>query len=72
MDEIKYEIIQELGVISESSSGWKREFNLISWNGADPKYDIRDWAPEHKKMSKGIALNGEEIEKLKAILNKIG
>lgn len=68
--EITYEITQELGVLSESKSGWTRELNLVSWNGAEPKYDIRDWAPNHEKMGKGIALNAEEIEKLKSILEK--
>ena len=70
MAEFKYEITQELGVLSESKSGWTRELNLISWNGAEPKFDIRDWAPEHEKMGKGISLSSEEIEKLKSILEK--
>ena len=70
MAEFKFEITQELGVLSESKSGWKRELNLISWNGADPKFDIRAWSPNHEKMSKGISLNAEEIEKLKKILEK--
>ena len=70
-NEIKYEITQELGILSESSKGWKKELNLISWNGAAPKYDIRDWAPGHEKMGKGITLTPEEAEKLKDILNKI-
>lgn len=71
MADIKYEITQELGVLSESKSGWTRELNLISWNGAAPKYDIRDWSPGHEKMGKGIALSAEEVEKLKKILSKI-
>ena len=41
MAEFKYEIIKNLGILSESKSGWTRELNLISWNGADPKFDIR-------------------------------
>ena len=56
MSEVKFEIQKELGVISEGSKGWKKEVNLISWNGAAPKYDIRDWDPEHEKMGKGITL----------------
>ena len=68
MAEFKYEITQELGVLSESKSGWKCEVNLVSWNGAAPKLDIRDWAPGHEKMGKGISLGSDEIEKLKAIL----
>ena len=54
MAEIKYEITQELGVLSESKSGWTRELNLISWNGAAPKYDIRDWSPEHHTVARKI------------------
>ncbi len=37
MADIKFEIKEELGVLSESTRGWKKEFNLISWNGAAPK-----------------------------------
>lgn len=62
MAEIKYEIVKSLGVLSESANGWKRELNLISWNDRAPKYDIRDWDPNHEKMSKGITLSQEEIE----------
>ena len=71
MAEFKYEIIQEFGVLSEGKSYWKRELNLISWNRAEPKYDIRDWAPDHEKMGKGISLSADEVEKLRAILEKI-
>lgn len=70
MSDFKYEIIQEFGVLSESKSGWTRELNLVSWNGAEPKYDIRDWSPDHDKMSKGISLSNEEINKLKYILDR--
>lgn len=71
MADFKYEITQELGILSESKSGWTRELNLVSWNGAAPKYDIRDWAPGHEKMGKGISLNGEELNKLKQLLDDI-
>ena len=66
--EIKYEIIEELGVLSESAKGWTKELNLISWNGGVPKYDIRDWAPEHEKMGKGVTLSEEEAKKLAELL----
>lgn len=68
MADIKYEIIKELGVLSESNKGWKKELNLISWNGAAPKYDIRDWAPNHEKMGKGITLTTEEAKALLKLL----
>ena len=40
MPEIKYEITEHLGVISETARGWTREVNMISWNGREPKVDI--------------------------------
>lgn len=63
-----FTIVDELGVLSTSPKGWTKELNLISWNGRDPKYDIRDWAPEHEKMGKGITLSEEELNELKRIL----
>ncbi|WP_346873928.1 YdbC family protein [Clostridium sp. UBA5988] len=71
MADIKFEIKETLGVVSESAKGWKKELNLISWNGNEPKYDLRDWAPEHEKMGKGVTLSKEELKELKNILNKI-
>lgn len=71
MADIKFEIKEELGVLSESTKGWKKELNLISWNGGAPKYDLRDWAPGHEKMGKGITLNGDEVQELYKILGKI-
>lgn len=68
MSDIKYEIIEKLGILSESTKGWTKELNLISWNGGTPKYDIRDWSPNHEKMGKGITLTDEEAKKLKELL----
>ncbi|MEG2655915.1 MAG: PC4/YdbC family ssDNA-binding protein [Clostridium sp.] len=69
MAEIKYAIEKELGTISESNKGWKKELNLISWNDKEPKYDLREWAPKHEKMGKGVTLSIDELKKLKEILN---
>ena len=71
MADIKYEIAESLGVLSESTKEWRKELNLISWNGKDPKYDIRDWSPEHDKMGKGVTFSNEELKKLKEILNNM-
>jgi len=46
MAEFKYEIVKSLGTLSESTKGWKKELNLISWNGREPKYDLREWDPK--------------------------
>ncbi|MEG0751650.1 MAG: PC4/YdbC family ssDNA-binding protein [Oscillospiraceae bacterium] len=71
MAEFKYEIVEQIGVLSESSNGWSRKLNLISWNDRDPKYDIRDWAPGDEKMGKGISLSIEETKALKEILDTL-
>lgn len=71
MSNIKYEIIETIGSLSQSGSSWGKELNLISWNDREPKYDLRDWAPEHAKMGKGITLSKEELKALKNILNEM-
>lgn len=70
MSEIKFEIVEEIGVLSESTKGWRTELNLVSWNEREPKYDLRNWSENHEKIGKGIALTKEEVEKLKEILNE--
>ena len=61
MSEIKFEIIKKIGVLSKTEKGWAKELNLISWNDRDAKYDIREWSPDHEKMSKGVTLSKEEL-----------
>lgn len=64
MADIKYEIKEEIAVLSENSRGWRKELNLVSWNDGAPKYDIREWAPDHERMGKGVTLTEEEFEAL--------
>ncbi len=66
--DFNYEIIKEFGVLSTSPKDWNKELNLVSWNGKDPKYDLRDWAPGHEKMGKGVTLTEEEMTELKKII----
>ncbi len=70
MADIKFEIQKEIGILSENAKGWRKELNLVSWNGAAPKDDIRDWAPEHEKMGKGTTLTAEEAKELLELLQK--
>ncbi len=69
MAELKFEITESLGVLSENAKGWTKELNKVSWNEREPKYDLREWNPDHTRMGKGITLTEEEIEVLKKILN---
>lgn len=71
MADIKYEIIQKIGVISKASSGWAKELNLISWNDRDPKYDLRDWSADGSKMGKGVTLSKDELIALRDLLNNM-
>ena len=71
MAEIKYEILEKIGVLTESGRGWRKELNLISWNDRAPKYDLRDWSPDGEKMGKGITLSKEDLVALKEILDRM-
>ena len=68
--ELKVEIINQIGVISTSASGWNVELNRVSWNGNEPKYDVRLWSPDHTKMGKGITLSEDEVISLCELLKK--
>lgn len=70
MAEIKFEIVKELGVISENAKGWRKELNLVSWNDRDAKFDIREWSPDHERMSKGISLTEEELVALAKLIEE--
>ena len=72
MAKINYEIIKKIGVLSTSAKGWTKELNLVSWNDRAAKYDLRDWAPEHEKMGKGVTLSDEELKALKGLLDGMG
>lgn len=69
--DITVNITESIGVLSTASNGWTKEINMVSWNGGEPKYDIRSWDTEHEKMSKGITLTKDECEKLYEILKTI-
>jgi len=71
MAELKFEVVEEIVQLSESAKGWIKEFNLVSWNDREPKYDIREWSPEHEKMAKGVTFTKDEIIKLRDALNKL-
>lgn len=64
MADIVYEIVKELAVLSENTKGWRKELNLVSWNGREAKYDIREWSENHEKMGKGVTLTTQEVAAL--------
>ena len=62
MDNFYFKIVKQIGVIHVGPGGWQKELNLVSWKGALPKYDLREWSPNHDKAGKGITLTKEEAE----------
>ncbi len=70
MANIKYEVVKHIGVLSEGNNGWKKEVNMISWNGRPAKYDIRDWDESHEKMTKGITLSEDEMSELIKLMSE--
>ena len=70
-DDFKFEITESIGLISETSKGWRTELNMVSWNDRPAKYDIRAWDSNHEKMGKGVSFTTEELKKLKELLNSM-
>ena len=68
MSNIKFEINKDLGALT-ANSVWNKYVRLVSWNGAEPKIDVRVWNTETDLPAKGIALNDEEARRLYEILN---
>ncbi|MCL2436773.1 MAG: PC4/YdbC family ssDNA-binding protein [Clostridiales bacterium] len=69
-DQITFEIVEHVGVISTHPTGWKKELNIVAWNGGNEKYDLRDWDPNHEHMSRGITLHKDEAKKLFELLKE--
>ena len=63
-ESLQYEIKKNVKVLNTYTSGWTKEVNIISWNGGDDRYDIRDWSPDKSKMSKGVTLTEAEYKLL--------
>lgn len=70
MAELKYDIVEQIGVLSQDARGWRKELNLVSWNEREAKYDIRSWNPDHNRMSKGITMTEEELKILYSLLSE--
>ena len=71
MKSIDMKITEEIAVLSVSGSGYTKEINLVSWNGAEPKYDMRRWSPGREKCGKGIALTQAEAKNLFLAMQKV-
>ena len=69
-NEPMYKVLEECGTLSTNSKGWALKLRYISWNNAEPKYDLRTWKETEngEQCGKGMTLTGEELEALYNIL----
>jgi len=67
---VRFEIVEFIGVLASHSTGWNKEINLVRWNGGTPKYDIRDWDPGHERMSKGVTLSEYEMRHIFELMKR--
>lgn len=67
-DVVRFDLMERIGVLSIKDNGWTREVNIVSWNNGKAKVDIREWDPDHKRMTKGVTLFEEEAETLARLL----
>ena len=67
-DRVRFDLMERIGVLSKKDNGWTREVNIVAWNDGPGKVDIREWDPDHKRMTKGVTLFEEEAETLTKIL----
>lgn len=67
-----YEIVQHIATLAESGYRTK-ELNLVSYDGAAPKFDLRLWMhfDTGAKMGKGITLTQDELLALRDVLNDV-
>ena len=70
-EDFKFEIVRNIATLSDDQGGWTKELNLVSFNDAPPKYDLRAWSPDHLKMGKGISLSKDEMAALQEALEKL-
>lgn len=63
MTGITLEVIKKIAVLNDSDAGYTKELNLVSWNGREPKIDLRTWSPEGIAL-KGLTLTEEEAKEL--------
>ena len=69
MADVRVEIKRRIGFVGEEKQ-WQKELNMVSWNGAEAKYDIRGWDESHERMTRGITMTAVEAEKLYELLKE--
>lgn len=70
---INYNLVEHIATLSTSidknGDRWHNELNIISWNGAKPVFDIREWDTDHARMRYGVKLDRDEMLNLSQGIN---
>lgn len=69
-NEVTFEVVKHIGVISGYPTGWTKELNKVRWNGGPAKLDIREWDSTHQYVSRGTTLHESEARRLVLLLQK--
>lgn len=69
MADFQFEITKHIADLSKKKD-WTMELNVVRWGENAPKFDVRSWSSDHKKMGKGITLTKDEALALAVAINK--
>ena len=59
-----FKVVERISTISDKTDLWPLELNLVSFNGEEPKYDLRRWNKSHTRMGRGTTLTLGELKAL--------
>lgn len=79
--DINFNITEHIDTVSSTKNGeYTLELNRVSWNGREPKLDLRRWHNEleevdkidtvKKTPQKGLTLNDWELMALRTVINE--
>lgn len=64
MADITFKITEHIATLGTHAGGWFKELNKVAWGDGEPKYEIRDWSPDHTRCGKGSPMTDEEFQEL--------
>lgn len=70
-DPVSFEIVEHIATLSRNETGWRKELNIVSWNGTEPKFDIRSWKDDYSGVGKGVTIFEDEMIVLKKAIQKL-
>ncbi|HEO7897819.1 TPA: hypothetical protein VBN11_002076 [Streptococcus agalactiae] len=68
---VRFKVVEHIATLSSNEAGWRKELNRVSWNDAEPKYDIRSWKNDHSRVGKGVTLFKDEMKVLADAIRQI-